>query len=227
MACWASCSGAGHVGHHQEAGDVHAELAGGGDVLGGDVGLGAVGGDADRADAEVVGALQVVDGADAGQQQGGEPGVLQHRCGGLDPLPVGVGAGPVVDRAAGEAVAVGDLDRVDAGGVEGGDDALDVVWGDAVADGVHAVAQGDVLDEDRGAHRLASLRGGDPLGHLQRGGGHDVEVAGVRRQVVGGALDLEEHRDLVGRRGPRRRPAASATGWSAGISVTWTCCLSR
>ncbi len=28
----------GHVGEHQEAGDVHAELAGGGDVLGGDVG---------------------------------------------------------------------------------------------------------------------------------------------------------------------------------------------
>ena len=49
-----------------------------GDVLGGDVGLGAVGGDAHRADAEVVGVLEVVDGADAGQQQGGEPGV--RRC---------------------------------------------------------------------------------------------------------------------------------------------------
>ena len=30
------------------------------DVLGGDVGLGAVGGDADRADAEVVGVLELV-----------------------------------------------------------------------------------------------------------------------------------------------------------------------
>ena len=71
--------GRGHVAHHQEAGDVHAEVAGGGDVLGGDVGLGAVGGDPHRADAEVVGALEVVDGADAGQQQRGEPGVRDGR----------------------------------------------------------------------------------------------------------------------------------------------------
>ena len=54
--------------------DVHAELAGGGDVLSGDVGLGAVGRDADRPDAEVVGVLEVVDRADAGQQQGGQGG---------------------------------------------------------------------------------------------------------------------------------------------------------
>ena len=40
---------------------------------------------------------------------------------------------------------------------------------------------------------------GDPLGDLQGGRGHDVEVAGVRRQVVRGALDLEEHRHLVRR----------------------------
>ena len=66
--------GLGHVAHHQEAGDVHAQLAGGGDVLRGDVGLGAVGGDPHRAHAERVRALEVVDRADAGQQQRGEPG---------------------------------------------------------------------------------------------------------------------------------------------------------
>ena len=38
-----------HVAHHQEAGHVHAQVAGGGDVLRGDVRLGAVGGDAHRA----------------------------------------------------------------------------------------------------------------------------------------------------------------------------------
>ena len=43
---------------------------------------------------------------------------LIARGGGLDPLPVGVAAGAVVEAAAGEAVAVGDLDGVDAGGVE-------------------------------------------------------------------------------------------------------------
>jgi len=62
--------------HHQEARDVHADLAGGGDVLGGDVGLGAVRRDADRAHAEVVCVFQLGDGADARQQQRGQPGVL-------------------------------------------------------------------------------------------------------------------------------------------------------
>ena len=33
----------GEMGHHQETGDVHAEFAGGADVLGGDVGLGEIG----------------------------------------------------------------------------------------------------------------------------------------------------------------------------------------
>ena len=38
-------------------------------MLGGDVGLGGVGGDADRADAELVGPAQLADGADAWQEQ--------------------------------------------------------------------------------------------------------------------------------------------------------------
>ena len=38
-----------HVRHHQEAGDVHADVPGQADVLGGDVGLGGVGGDAGQA----------------------------------------------------------------------------------------------------------------------------------------------------------------------------------
>ena len=91
-----------------------------------DVGLGAVGGDAYGPDAEVVGPLELVDGAHAGQQQRRESSLLEHGRGGLDPLPVGVAAGSVVDRGAGQAVAVGDLDGVDAGVVEGDDDALHV-----------------------------------------------------------------------------------------------------
>ena len=51
---------------------------------------------------------------------------VHDRGRGLDPLPVGVAAGAVVEAAAGEAVAVRDLDRVDAGGVERGGDRADV-----------------------------------------------------------------------------------------------------
>lgn len=148
--------GGGQVAHHQEPGDVHAEVTGLGDVLRGDVGLGAVGGDANRADTEGVGAFQFGDGADAGEEEGGEDGageVLGRR---LDPLLVGVAARTVVDRAAGQAVAVGDLDRVDPGGVERRDDPPHVGGVDAVPDGVHAVPQGDVLDVQLARHGRAS-----------------------------------------------------------------------
>src|SRR6266496_1855223 len=43
---------------------------------------------------------------------------------------------------------------------------------------------------------------GDPLGRGECGGRHDVEVPGVRREVVRGAFHLEEDRDLVSHRKP-------------------------
>ncbi|MEY9995496.1 hypothetical protein ABIE67_007528 [Streptomyces sp. V4I8] len=49
-----------------------------------------------------------------------------------------------------------DLDRVDTRRVQGGCDAAHVDRVDAVPDGVHAVAQGDVLDVQAAAHRWAS-----------------------------------------------------------------------
>ena len=67
---------------------------------------------------------------------------------------------------------------------------------------------------------------GDPLGDPQRRRRHDVEVARVGRQVVGGALDLEEDRHLV-RRALAAVRRGAVDGWSAGIAVNWTCCLSR
>lgn len=99
-------------------------------------------------DPEGVCAVEFGDRADAGQEEGGEDGVVDRFDGRLDPLPVGVAAGAVVEGAAGQAVAVGDRDGVDACGVEGG--------GDAVPDGVHAVPQSDVLDVELGGHRRAS-----------------------------------------------------------------------
>ena len=59
--------------------------------------------------------LELLDGADAGQQEGGEPGSGDVLRGCLDPGPVRVAAGAVVQRPAGETVAVSHLDGVDAG----------------------------------------------------------------------------------------------------------------
>jgi hypothetical protein len=45
---------------------------------------------------------------------------------------------------------------------------------------------------------------GEALADPGRGGGHDVEVARVRRQEVAGPLDLDEHRDAGKAAGHRR-----------------------
>src|SRR3546814_20142649 len=62
------------------------------------------------------------------------------------PLQVVVPAEAVVEAGAGQAVAVRDLDRRHPGLVQGLRDRAHVVESVLVADGVHAVAQGHVLD---------------------------------------------------------------------------------
>ncbi|MCY1535092.1 hypothetical protein D9M68_704830 [compost metagenome] len=135
-----------HVAHHQEADGVHAQVAGVFDVLPGHIRLGAVGGDAHDARAGLVGVLQVVHRADAGQQQGGDLGVLDLAGHRLDVLEVAVLAKAVVERRALQAVAVGDFDGVDPGRIQRTGDGAHVVEAVLVADGMAAVAQGDVGD---------------------------------------------------------------------------------
>ncbi|MNE55858.1 hypothetical protein D3C80_1507230 [compost metagenome] len=136
------------MAHHQEADGVDAHLGGHADVLLGDVGLGAVGGDADGRHAAVHRHLQVVDRADARQQQGGHLGLLELRDHRAEVFLVAVRREAVVDRTTAQAVAVGDLDQRHAGGVEAlghGDHLLEA---DLVALGVHAVAQAHVVQGD-------------------------------------------------------------------------------
>jgi hypothetical protein len=134
-----------------------------GDVLFGHIRLGAVGGDADGVHAQVVRHLQVVDGADAGQQQGRDLGLLHQRDDGAEVFLVGVGREAVVDRAAAQAVAVGDFDQRHAGCVEPAGDGLHLVERHEVALGVHAVAQGHVVHGDllaaKSPCRVISCRG--------------------------------------------------------------------
>ncbi|MOA18269.1 hypothetical protein D3C78_1385750 [compost metagenome] len=105
-----------------------------------------MGGHAHHTGARVVCVLQVVDGADAGQQQGGDLRVLHHVGGGFDPFQIGVGAETVVEAGALKAVAVGHFDGVDFRQIEGAGNRLNVIERVLVADRVHAVAQGDVGD---------------------------------------------------------------------------------
>ena len=145
----------GHVAHHEEPGDVHAEVPCGGDVLGGDVRLRAVGGDPYRTNAERVRALQVADRSDAGEQQGGEPGPGDGGGDRRDPVGVRVTARTVGDARAGQSVPVRHLNRVDSCRVQRGGDRRGLLRREPMPGGVHAVAQRDVLDVQ--FHRTASL----------------------------------------------------------------------
>ncbi len=209
MACAAKLR-RGHVAHHQEAGDVHAEVAGLGDVLGGDVGLGAW--VATRTEVTprswARSRLSIV--PMPGSSSVVSRALLDDGRDRADPLGVGVRAGAVGQCRAGQPVAMRDLDRVDARGVQRGRDVGHLLEGVPVPHGVHAVPQRDVLDVDLwsdrrvGGHRATPAAtprsrrraARQPLADPQRRRGHDVEVAGVGRQVVGGALDLEEHAHL-------------------------------
>ena len=136
--------------HPEESCDVHAELARERNVLRGDVGLGAMCCDTNRADAQVVGLLELTNRPDPREEQCREPRIRDRLGSDLDPLPVGVAPGPVVEGSPSEAIAVGDLDRVDTGSVKCLDDAPDIVAFDAMAQCVHAVTERDVLDEQLG-----------------------------------------------------------------------------
>ena len=87
-----------HVAHHQESRDVHAERASALDMLLRDVGLGTVRCHPDRADPQIVGALEVVDRTDTRDQQGRKDAVLQHLGDRTDPVPIGVTTETVIER---------------------------------------------------------------------------------------------------------------------------------
>ncbi|MCY1447973.1 hypothetical protein D9M71_646170 [compost metagenome] len=144
------------MAHHQEAHGVHAQLAGVFDVLPGHVRLGAVGGDAHHPRAGLVGVLQVVHGADARQQQGGDLRVADFAGHRLDVLQVGVAAEAVVEAGTLQTVAVGDFDGVHPCLVQGAGDGAHVIQLVLVADGVAAIAQGHVGDVELLAVHAAS-----------------------------------------------------------------------
>ena len=61
------------VGEHEEADGLHPQIPRGREVLGGHVGLGAVGRDPGHRRARLAGLPEVLDGTHAGQQQHGDP----------------------------------------------------------------------------------------------------------------------------------------------------------
>src|SRR5262249_19224910 len=100
--------------------------------------------------ADSVGSLEIVDCADARQQQHGDACALDGTDNGFDPFQVRVGTEPVIEARAGQTVAVTDLDRIDAAPIESRGDACSLLERARVTDGVHAVTERDVLNVEAG-----------------------------------------------------------------------------
>src|SRR5450755_1036633 len=115
-----------------------------------DVGLGAVRRDPRDRRADLAGVAQVLDGAEAGQEQDGDLGAarLLHR--GRDEIELINQREPVVEAGPAQAIAVGDLDDLDIAGVQGMDDGADLLFGELVSHGMGAVAQRGVGEADLG-----------------------------------------------------------------------------
>ena len=148
------------VGHHEEAHRLQSELACQTEVLYRDVGLGAMGRDANDRDARVGEVLDVVLRADSRQHQRGDLRSGGGLDGGLHEQAFVGEREPVVVRRPAEAVAVSDLDDGHAGGVESGDDVADIVDSEPVPFCVRSVAKARVGDPDveRGGVLTRSVR---------------------------------------------------------------------
>ena len=90
--------------------------------------------------------LEIMDGADSGQQQGGQDAMLEHFGNGPDPLPIGMRAEPIIEARTRKSVTVGNLDGVHLGPIKCPGDRLDVLDAVLMANGMHSVAQRHVLD---------------------------------------------------------------------------------
>ena len=107
--------------------------------------------------------LEIFDGPDAGQQQDGHPGALDASDHCRDPLDVAVRAEPIREARAGQSIAVRDFDRIHARAIERSRDSRDVGKRILMTDGVHAIAQRDVLNVERAVlHAIAPPLTTDP-----------------------------------------------------------------
>ena len=128
-----------------------------GDMLGGDIGFGAMGGHTDRAHPGVIGGLKIVNGADPRHQKCCQFGGFKLVGDGGDPFQIGVPAKTIGKARPGQPVAVAEFDRGHTGAVQrrGNVDAL--IQSVPVADRVHPVAQGHILHVELGLVRVGHL----------------------------------------------------------------------
>ena len=143
------------VGQHQEPDRLHAQVTRRGEVLDRHVRLGAVGGDPGHRRARLARLAQVLDGADAGEQQHRDPRGPRLVDGRPDQRDLVDQREAVVERRAAQPVTVRYLDDLHPGAVQGADHRPDLLLGELVPHRVRTVPQRGVGDADlarRGVH---------------------------------------------------------------------------
>ena len=137
-----------------------------------------------------------------GRQQRGEHGVFEHFGHRADPVPIGISAEAVVEAGALQPVAMRHFDGINLCPIECAGDLAHVIEAILVADGVHPVAQGHVLNIELGGGGIevhAAILSAIFSAGLERGRGHDIEIAGISGQIMRRAFHFEEDRDLEAR----------------------------
>jgi hypothetical protein len=186
-----------HVTHHQESDGVEAELARDREVLLGDVGFGAVGGDADHSRSRIHRDPQIVDRADARNEQHGDPRALHPRNHGSQVFLVRMPGKTIVDRAAAEAVPVRHFDQRNPRLVEARRDRHHLVDRQLVRLRVHAVAQAHVVERDALAPRAHDAA---PRPELASRCFASAQISAVR---VAAAVMMSRFPAYSGRKSPR------------------------
>ncbi len=132
--------------HHQEAANLHAELARETDVLLRNIGLGAMRRDAHHLGAEVARSFEVITRADSRQQQDRQLRVLQDRARGANQIEFIDARHSILNGRSAEPVAMRDLDHMHAGLVESARDRGDLLASELMANDVRAIAQRDIAN---------------------------------------------------------------------------------
>ena len=115
-------------------------------MLRGDVRFAAVGGDPHHPRSGLIRRFQIVQRADARQQQGGDFRLAHDiRCR-FNPGDVAVGAKAIVEAGSLQAIAMGHFDGVDPGLIQRAGDLLHLRQGILVTNSVHTIAQRHVRD---------------------------------------------------------------------------------
>ncbi len=113
-----------------------------------------MGGDTDGAHPTVLGHVQMVDRADAGDEQRRDARLFHVRHHGLQVFIILVGWKTVVDRRTAETIAMGHFDERHTGGVERAGDIDHLLERNLVTLGMHAVAQAHVVQRDLSAFEI-------------------------------------------------------------------------